>query len=73
VDWIADKPWTSLKFMDESSFSSRDLLRQKGIAPIGEDEVIANDFSDPDETWSVSLMTTLDPDAIHPFVLGPLH
>ena len=76
---ISQLPWACLKFIDEGHYvgrsklhiflhySSFDLRRKHGIGSMGEPivSIHTDDFS---ETYSVSIMTTLSPDATHSVV-----
>jgi len=59
-------PWAKLKFCDESHFKSKDLCRNQAISPIGETlDIPSSDMND--ETFTMTLLTTLDPQSALPF------
>jgi len=65
--YLQNIPWVKLKFIDESHFKSADLQRNKALGPKGQ-AVEVTSGSMNDETFSMTLMTTLDPNAPSPIV-----
>jgi len=63
-------PWSRLKFLDESSFNSRDVRRNYAYGPKGEATVVTDKESlsrNESETYTVTLMTSMA-DKDSPFV-----
>jgi len=65
--YLQSIPWHHLKFCDESHFKSADLQRSHALGPVGEAVTIVTNSMN-DETFSMTLMTTLDPEALCPVV-----
>ena len=59
VFFFAELPWSKLKFLDESSFASRDLFRARGRAPSGTPAEAVGDYSDLALTYKVTILTDL--------------
>ena len=53
-----------LKYLDESHFISKALQRTKGISKVGE-RCIVVDRETKKETFSVTLLSSIDPETIH--------
>jgi len=59
--FIRTIPWGHLKFVDEAHFHRRDLKNRKVIGPTGERHIDV-DLGSLNESFSMTLMTTLSPD-----------
>jgi len=69
VSSIQSIPWCKLKFLDESHFKSKDLLRDHVLGPINRPSVRPITNVSLDETFSVTLLTSLNPELEEPLAL----
>jgi len=67
VEQIAVIPWVRLKFLVEASFESRNLAHNTAVFPVGT-RMYFPSRDRLDRTLTMTIMTTLDPNAARPIV-----